>query len=1008
MRRGCLRSCALLTPREAQARRLARASASVPGRLHSRAGISAGEYAERPKDCARQRTESGPVQKESAYSWSAPRRTSKYRNVIVRRGRSMSICPTSGANGTGSQTITCTAADLPNGAFIVNKASGTATLASNLVLNGLTQALTITSGTLDLAGKNLSVTGALSIGSPGTLKLEGGETLTYGSVSPESGSTVLYSGSGTYTSLAAGGAYDNLTFNGTGSWQQAATISINGNLTITQGTLNSNGKNITLAGDWSNSGTYTSGSNTVTLSGSSQSILGSNTLSTLIKSATSACTLTFENSKTQTISGTLQLNGAPGNKLSLRSNLTGTQWSINPQGTRRLLSLDVKDSNNTNATAMAASTTSTDSGNNTNWTFNTTYALVWSGGGANNNWNTAGNWQGGAVPGSSDIALFDGTSNKNATINVASSVLGLFIDSAYTGTITQSSGIALTVGTTGMVQSGSTYNGSSGAITNSGPLSLYGGTLTASSGAIAITGNWTQSAGTFTGSSGSVTVSSNLALSGGTLTAPSGTFSVAGNWNKSGGTFTPGSNTVTFNKASGTQTLDSGASSFYNLTHSGAGTLQLISNALTLTNNFTNFAGTFDTNSQNMTVSGNWTRSAGTFLAGSTTITLSGSANQSLDGGSSQTFGTIAVSKSGGALTFANNGFTGTTLSVAAGNSVKFQSTKTFALTNLTLSGAAGNLVALRATEDYNFWSLNVSGSGSQTISYVDVKSSNAKSGAIIDGTNNCTDSGLNANWDFGAAPTFQYATSYSANLTKIYCRFDQAMDSTTSTNTANWSVSGGLTVNAASISSDKKRVTLTASGNVTLGTTTVNANSSIKSLVNRNLSSTTLTIQDGTSNGIPTAQAVTVSLSTDGNQSVVFQGPTFTFTGVPASVGEVLTVTAPGTTATTVNIGPVMEPGGTSQFLLDTSGTATTATLTTSGGTPNSASIAVRYSVQSTTPLDSSLRAYVAGAEAGLDSLTAHLSPRSAPIQQPDRSKAARLQPHFRLRRQPEPRADD
>ncbi len=53
--------------------------------------------------------------------------------------------------------------------------------------------------------------------------------------------------------------------------------------------------------------------------------------------------------------------------------------------------------------------------------------ICWTGGGADNNWNTGANWQGSSPPGTGDVAVFDngtctGTPNKNVSINTAISV----------------------------------------------------------------------------------------------------------------------------------------------------------------------------------------------------------------------------------------------------------------------------------------------------------------------------------------------------------------------------------------------------------------------------------------------------------------------------------------------------------------------------------------------------------------------------------------------------------
>src|SRR6266508_4793553 len=43
---------------------------------------------------------------------------------------------------------------------------------------------------------------------------------------------------------------------------------------------------------------------------------------------------------------------------------------------------------------------------------------TWTGAGATTNWSEAANWSGGVVPGAADVAVFDGTSVKDAAINV--------------------------------------------------------------------------------------------------------------------------------------------------------------------------------------------------------------------------------------------------------------------------------------------------------------------------------------------------------------------------------------------------------------------------------------------------------------------------------------------------------------------------------------------------------------------------------------------------------------
>ena len=66
--------------------------------------------------------------------------------------------------------------------------------------------------------------------------------------------------------------------------------------------------------------------------------------------------------------------------------------------------------------------------------------VTWDGGGADNNWNTVANWVGDVAPGTADVATFDATSVKNATVNAHISVAGIDIVSTYTGTINKATG----------------------------------------------------------------------------------------------------------------------------------------------------------------------------------------------------------------------------------------------------------------------------------------------------------------------------------------------------------------------------------------------------------------------------------------------------------------------------------------------------------------------------------------------------------------------------------------
>lgn len=123
-----------------------------------------------------------------------------------------------------------------------------------------------------------------------------------------------------------------------------------------------------VSGNWTNNDVFTADTSTVILTGINQTISGNSTFYNLVKVVTSADTLYFQARKIQTIANNLTLNGVSGGLLLLRSKSPGTQWKINPQGTRSVVFVDVEDSNNTNAKTIFA-TDSEDSGNNVKWGF---------------------------------------------------------------------------------------------------------------------------------------------------------------------------------------------------------------------------------------------------------------------------------------------------------------------------------------------------------------------------------------------------------------------------------------------------------------------------------------------------------------------------------------------------------------------------------------------------------------------------------------------------------------
>ena len=227
----------------------------------------------------------------------------------------------------------------------------------------------------------------------GTIELLGNGTISSGGGG--SGSIVV-SGSGK-TITMSGGTLPNFTLNGVGttfSNTSTSALTINGNLTIQNGTFTKATGNIdlngnfaisggtftpaptalmTVSGNWSNTGgTFNAGSGTVQFDGTTDvTLVGSTTFFNFTRTGSSAggTSLIFPAGATQTILGSFQASStSSSNRLRIRSSVPGTQAAIDPRGTRTVSNLDVQDSNNINATAINCATGCLNSGNNTNWT----------------------------------------------------------------------------------------------------------------------------------------------------------------------------------------------------------------------------------------------------------------------------------------------------------------------------------------------------------------------------------------------------------------------------------------------------------------------------------------------------------------------------------------------------------------------------------------------------------------------------------------------------------------
>ncbi len=180
--------------------------------------------------------------------------------------------------------------------------------------------------------------------------------------------------SGTKTLTRGAQAFNNLTFNdggGTATFELQDALDVDGNLTITGGTLDTklgNNYAINVGGNWTNADTFTPRSGTVIFDGAAaQSVTSGasayNTLTSTNASAsgvtftdaftaanvtdtTAGSRLTFNAGSTYTITGTLTVLGTLINNVQLLSSSAGSRFTLDVTGSAQTVDyVSVKDSN---------------------------------------------------------------------------------------------------------------------------------------------------------------------------------------------------------------------------------------------------------------------------------------------------------------------------------------------------------------------------------------------------------------------------------------------------------------------------------------------------------------------------------------------------------------------------------------------------------------------------------------------------------------------------------------
>ncbi len=518
----------------------------------------------------------------------------------------------------------------------------------------------------------------------------GGSAVTTGNITLN-GSGVQHLSTGVNASIGA-----NLTYSGLGTLMLADDLDMNGNLSVTSGTFDVNSQTQNYGGNYtvSSGAAISNNSNTtVTFDGSGTQSLNSNGNSffNLTHSGSGSLAIahdlaiagaftnsagTYEaNGFQTTVGGHTTVSGGTYIAGSGNQNLNGGLSIIAGSGNSGSdgLSSDNGGWSGSDGSAGASATYTAGTGITT-----TTDLTIQSGSGGNGgNGGTAGPGGAGGVGGTGGVG-------GNATLNAGDEKVRV------TGSLTLGASIEGNRGSGGAPYD--YYSGGESGVGGIQGVNTYTGTLLMNgSGTQNITSNGEALGNLKYSGLGTLRLADDLDLNGdlsvtsGTFNANSRTQNYSGNVSFNPGITLSNAGTVVFDKASGSQTFDSGGKSFTTLQHSGAGTLQLTGNNLNLTGAFTNSAGTYDANGLQTTVSGLTTVSGGTYTARSGNQNLNGGLTIIAGNGTDGTNGTDAVCDIGCSNgSDGSAGVNGVSAAYVAGSGI------TSVMGNLTMTGGNG------------------------------------------------------------------------------------------------------------------------------------------------------------------------------------------------------------------------------------------------------------------------------------------------------------------------------
>lgn len=676
-------------------------------------------------------------------------------------------------------------------------AGGTSTISNNLAIQA---------GTFDDAGSQITgnATGALTVSAGATLKTATAfpTTFTSGHITLNATSLVVYSKTTSQTISSTPSAYGHLQLSaasGSPTKTPNGPIVVAGNLTIdasnTYDTASGSNYPLSIAGNYTNNGTFTAQNGAVTLNGTTTQTLSGgltaasssafydltitnnsganpsgNEVTGMTASVNFAAAATVTNNYTlnaahirvQYLSGSTYtftniswtgLTGA-GNSLYFRNSATSGSWLLNVSGTQSVSYVDVSRSDASGGSQIAANNgTNTDSTNNTHWLFISGFTL------------------GGTVYATDESTPISGTPLVRVKVNGAGSYSASAASGVYSiPSVVMSAGDAMTI-----------YLDTNGGVT--------GATFTVSTGA-AMSGIdiYQDRAATRCDNSCSLTnanidqwdKNNDTDIHAAATTSPYN-LTVDNDWKLliKANTFAPG----------GTVTTAAGGGNAYsgNVEIKSGTTLNMSGNALGVGGNYTN-GGT-------LTAGSNTT----TFTATTTGQTLTGT----MTGGSA--FNNVVFNGSGGAWSFGATSATVKDLTLTNG-------TVTAPSTTLTLGGNYTN----NATFTHNSGTVLVNGSAAQTLDGT-MTSGSAFNNLTLTNTTGTDDPACGTSFTPGVIFNTAATTAATFAITTAHVRVQYHTGSTYAFNNINWD--GGSTLTRlqfrnSSLSSGSWTLNVTAVGN--------------------------------------------------------------------------------------------------------------------------------------------------------------------------------------------------